>query len=78
MCMNVMTLMLHASCPFCFCQILRAVIPARGVVKDARTHSEKAKCDRLKKDKVGLSVLFRWSFATKVGAQIGHKDDGAG
>ncbi|CAM9819394.1 unnamed protein product [Ectocarpus sp. 6 AP-2014] len=46
-------------------QILRAIIPARGAV-DARTGAEKTKCTRMKKDKAGLSVLWRWSFVTKV------------
>ncbi|CAN0363380.1 unnamed protein product [Ectocarpus sp. 6 AP-2014] len=46
-------------------QILRAIIPARGAI-DARTGEEKTKCTRMKKDKAGLSVLWRWSFVTKV------------
>ncbi|CAB1121292.1 unnamed protein product [Ectocarpus sp. CCAP 1310/34] len=46
-------------------QILRAIIPARGAV-EARTSAEKTKCTRMKKDKAGLSVLWRWSFVTKV------------
>lgn len=48
-------------------QIFRAVIPARGAVKNARTNVEKSKCSRLKKDKVGLTVLLtQWSFVGKV------------
>eukprot|EP00904_Undaria_pinnatifida_P013204 jgi/Undpi1/9013/HiC_scaffold_26.g11474.m1 len=48
-------------------QIFRAVIPARGAVKNARTNAEKAKCSRVKKDKVGLTVLLtQWSFVAKV------------
>ncbi|CAM9107702.1 unnamed protein product [Laminaria digitata] len=48
-------------------QIFRAVIPARGAVKNARTNVEKAKCSRLKKNRVGLTVLLtQWSFVGKV------------
>lgn len=47
-------------------QIFRALIPGRGAIKIARTEAEKTKCSRLKKDKAGLSVLWRWSFVTKV------------
>lgn len=47
-------------------QIFRALIPGRGAIKPARTGAEKIKCSRLKKDKAGLSVLWRWSFVTKV------------
>lgn len=50
-----------------FQQIFRAIVPARGELKESRTAAEAKKCGRLKKDKVGLSVLFtRWSFVTKV------------
>lgn len=49
-----------------FCQIFRALIPGRGAIKVARTEAEKSKCARLKKDKAGLSVVWRWSFLTKV------------
>lgn len=52
-------------------QLFRAIIPARGIVKNARTEAEKAKCSRMKKDKVGLSVLLkRWSFVAKVSTDI--------
>lgn len=48
-------------------QIFRAIVPARGELKESRTAAEAKKCGRLKKDKVGLSVLFtRWSFVTKL------------
>eukprot|EP00903_Cladosiphon_okamuranus_P005360 g5354.t1 len=47
-------------------QIFRALIPGRGAIKTARTEAETTKCSRLKKDNVGLSVLWRWSFFTRL------------
>lgn len=48
-------------------QIFRAIFPSREDVKGARTDAETLKCSKLKKEKVGLSVLLtRCSFITKV------------